>query len=119
PRLINGITVDTVIQLTKKNYAIGVITGHSYVWRASGGVILGDTTSGAIQVEWGGPNTNASVSVLETDLTNCTYESVLPVVVISIDGINENSEVKVGEAYPNPADNTVNIPVYTSAGRDI
>lgn len=119
PRLINGITVDTVIQMTKKNYAIGVITGHSYIWRASGGIILGDTTSGAIQVEWGGPSTNASVSVLETDLTNCTYESILPVVVISIDGIAENQGVRVGEAYPNPADNTVNIPVYISVNSEI
>ena len=119
PKLINALTADTVIENTKKSYAIGIVAGNSYLWRASGGSILGDSTVNAVQVQWGGPSSNAFVSLQETDATNCTYLNVLPVKIISIIGIDEKSQVGIGDAYPNPADNTVNIPVYITNPSDL
>lgn len=120
PKLINGISSrDTVLENSKKNYAIASVTGHDYLWRAVGGQIQGDSTQAAVQVQWLGPNTNASISVSETDIRNCTYENILPVSIISIIGIDEQSNVGIGEAYPNPANQTVNFPVYTEGNETI
>jgi hypothetical protein len=116
PRFINGITdVDTVIEFKKKTYGIGVTSGHVYLWKVSGGTIVGDSTGSTVQVNWGGPNTNAFLSVSEKDISNCSYNNVLPVVVISIVGVGENTGIGIGQAYPNPADHTVNIPVHAGS----
>ena len=107
PVQINGVTADTVIENTKKSYAIGITTGHKYVWRAKGGSILGDTTVSAIQVQWAGPDDSAWVSLQETDVNNCTYDNKLPVRVISIIGIDEKGIIGIGNPWPNPADHSV------------
>lgn len=118
PRLINGITQDTAIENTKRNYAVSPIPGHGYLWRASGGTIVSDSTTFAVQIEWGSPNLNAYVSLIDRDPTNCEYTNVLPVNVISIVGIDE-SEFGLGEAYPNPANDILNIPVKVNSERTI
>jgi hypothetical protein len=119
PRLINAVTADTVIENTSKNYALAPIANNTYLWRVSGGSINGDSTTFAVQIDWDGPNPNAWVSVTETDATNCSFENVLPVNVISIEGISENGNGYLGNAYPNPADHTITIPVSSKVATDI
>lgn len=119
PKLINGLTSDTVIENTKKSYAITPIATSSYLWRVSGGSIIGDSTTFAVQVQWDGPNTNAWVSLIETDNSNCEYENVLPVTVISVVGVQESESQMLGKAYPNPADKSITIPVYSDNVIDI
>lgn len=118
PRLINGITQDTAIENTKKNYAVAPVAGHGYLWRASGGTIITDSTTFAVQVLWGPQNANASVSLIDRDQSNCEYTNVLPVNVISIVGIDESS-FNLGEAYPNPANNYIIVPVYSNNSKSI
>lgn len=120
PKSPNGIVGrDTVIENTKKNYAIANVTGNSYLWKVSGGQIIGDSTKAVVQVQWGGVNANASISVNETDNRNCEYDNVLPVSVISIVGIGENQSLGIGQAYPNPANQTVNFPVFADGSQSI
>lgn len=111
PKLINGITLDTVFENTKKNYAVTSTTGNSYLWRVNGGTIVGDSTFFAVQIQWDGPNTNASITLIETDNGNCSFENVLPVTVISIIGIDNKNIFELGEAFPNPSSSFVTIPV--------
>lgn len=119
PVSINGIAADTVIENTKKSYAITPNSTSSYLWRVSGGSVIGDSTTFAVQVQWDGPNPNAWVSLTETDNSNCSYENVLPVNVISIIGIGEQGEGYLGDAYPNPADQSITIPVSSNSDVDI
>lgn len=112
PRLINGITADTVLENTKKNYAVTNVSGNSYLWRVNGGKIIGDSTFFAVQIQWDGPNTNASVTLIEKDNGNCSYENILPVNVISVVGIGKHNIFNLGDAYPNPSNSFVTIPVY-------
>ena len=119
PRLINGITQDTAIENTKKNYAVAPVAGHGYLWRASGGTVISDSTTFAVQVMWGPQNINGSVTLIDRDPSNCEYTNVLPVNVISIVGIEEESAFKLGDAYPNPANSFIIIPVYSKDGKNI
>jgi hypothetical protein len=114
PKFINGKTTQQdVIQFTKKSYSIGIIPGHTYLWKAAGGTILTDSTGAAVQIDWGAANPNASVSVTETDGQNCVRTNILPINIIDITGIDGNDELILGEAYPNPADASVTIPFYS------
>lgn len=119
PRLINGITSDTVIENTKKNYAVPNISGNSYLWRVNGGKVIGDSTFFAVQVQWDGPNINASVSLIETDNGNCSYENILPVNVISIVGVENKNVIHLGDVYPNPSNSFVTIPVRVNGNLKI
>lgn len=109
PKLINGISVDTVLENTKKNYAVAPVAGSSYQWQVTGGSIIGSSTNFAIQVQWAGANPNASVTLTETDNGNCSYDNVLSTVVISVVGIEESNDIPAWEVYPNPANSDVNI----------
>lgn len=119
PISINGLTADTVIENTTKNYAVASTGSNSYLWKVFGGSIVGDSTTIAVQIKWDGPNPNAWVSVTETDVTNCSYENILPVNVISIDGISESGGAFLGSAYPNPANESITIPVNSEKPVDI
>ena len=119
PKLISALTADTVIENTSKNYALAPIPGSGYLWRVNGGSIVGDSTTFAVKIDWDGPNSNAWVSVTERDASNCSYENILPVNVISIIGISESALISLGKAYPNPASNEITIPVSTEQISDI
>lgn len=120
PRLINGIIgVDTIIENTTKNYIVGVVAGNSYLWQVSGGSIAGDSTKSTVKVNWDGPNTNAQISLTETGSGNCIRTNVLPVVIISVVGLNDKESIGIGTAYPNPADQSVNIPVFANQNSSI
>lgn len=111
PKKISNIQqVDTVIEFTTKLYAIGSMTNHSYLWRVSGGEIVGDSTSNTVKVDWDGPNSNASITLIESDNQNCTRPNVLPVVIISVVGVENENNVTLGEPYPNPANDYLFIP---------
>ena len=111
PRLINGIVgADTIIENTTKNYITGIVAGNTYKWKVIGGTIVGDSTKSTVKVDWGGPNSNALISLTETG-GNCIRTNALPVVIISIIGIEGEDAIGIGNVYPNPANNTVNIPV--------
>ena len=120
PKLINnGADTDTVIENTSKNYAVGITAGSSYKWTVIGGTV-NDSTGNAVTVNWEGPNLFAKINCTETDLGNCSYTNSRDVVIISIIGIrNENSRIGIGYAYPNPANNTVTIPLISSGNWDI
>lgn len=113
PKQISGIAgTDTVIENTKKSYGLALNPGSIYTWSVVGGT-LSDTTGLTQSVTWGGPNTNASLTIHEVDSINCEIDHVLPVVIISIIGIENVHKVGIGIAYPNPADHSVRIPIYT------
>ncbi len=120
PKFINGITgIDSVVRFTDKNYSAGIQPGHTYLWKVSGGTIVTDSTGAAVKIEWGDANLNASVSLEEKDANGCERTHVLPVHVLNVDGINELSGLTIGDAFPNPADNTVNIPVKSNKAEQI
>lgn len=119
PISINGLSADTVIENSTKNYAVASTGSNSYLWKVFGGSIVGDSTTIAVQIKWDGPNPNAWVSVTETDGTNCSYENILPVNIISIDGILESGSAFLGSAYPNPANESITIPVNSEKSVDI
>lgn len=113
PKAISGIQgVDTVLENTSKTYVVPVTSNNSYVWRVEGGTIPGDSTSNTVAVNWGTADPNGMITMLETDDNNCTRPNELPVVIISVVGIDEENYIGVGNAYPNPANQTVNIPVF-------
>ena len=55
----------------------------------------------------------------ETEAQNCQYDNVLPVVVISIIGVDEIAGLYIGEAYPNPADHEISLPVMAENETEI
>lgn len=110
PRQINGLTTDTVLENTKKSYAVTGGANSSYVWRVKGGSIIGDSTTFAVQIQWAGANPNALLTLVETDASNCSRPNELPVNVISIEGM-EDYTFNMGEAYPNPSDESVTLPI--------
>lgn len=119
-KLINGISGTlTVIENTTKNYAIGITTGNSYIWRVSGGTIVGDSTSNAVKISWGSPNPSGFISVEERDGAGCKRNNVLPVSIISIVGLDEKNNIGIGEAYPNPANTIFTLPVYSNSSADL
>jgi hypothetical protein len=118
PKLISGLTADTIRENTTKNYAIGQVPGSTYLWRAVGGT-MPDSTTSAVVVSWGSANPNASLSVTERDNKNCVITHTMPVNVTSIIGIGEHRKPRLGEAYPNPANLSVIIPVYLSESQHI
>lgn len=120
PRDINLIPdVDTVVENRAKNYGVQHFSGHTYLWRVKGGVIVGDSLSNIVKVRWGPANPTAMLTLIETDEKNCTRPNELPVVIISVVGINEEQNIELGNAYPNPANQTINIPVYAGDKSDI
>jgi hypothetical protein len=117
PRSING--ADTVIENTTSAYVVGLST-NSYAWSVVGGTIASGSTGNVLTVNWGGPNTSASVICTETDNLNCSYPNEKAVVVVSIVGVNENNErITMGKAYPNPANSSISIPFMSNGPWDV
>ncbi|HAW53313.1 MAG TPA: hypothetical protein DCX54_13455 [Flavobacteriales bacterium] len=120
PKLISGKSeTDTVLENTSKNYLVPVVTGSTFTWSAIGGTIA-SPVGNAVKVEWGSPMDTAKILVIEKDAGNCSYTNVRNVVIISIVGIKDaDNQIGIGYAYPNPANETVTIPVVTEGSWDI
>jgi len=120
PRLIsNSNEADTVHENTTKTYVVGIATGSKYLWSAEGGVMVGDSTNNAINVDWGTANPNGKIILSETT-TGCTRINERTVVIISIVGVrNNNQSIGIGYAYPNPANTNITIPVVSKGDWDI
>jgi len=102
---------DEVIHNSTQVYSINAKTGSSYKWKAEGGIIPGTLTGDSVTVQWGAVNSLAKISCVETR-AGCSYNNRLPVNIVSIVGINESKErISMGNAYPNPAQTTVTIPL--------
>jgi hypothetical protein len=108
-----------VLENTSAQYAVGIVSGSTFAWSVTGGAI---TTSSAntATVLWGSADPNANITCTETDSKNCSYPNVVAVNVISIIGIKENGQqLNMGRVYPNPANTTINIPLYCNGDWNI
>ena len=120
PKLISGSSAtDTVLENTSKNYLVPVIQGSTFTWSAIGGTI-GSPVGNAVKVDWGSEMDTAKIMVTEKDAGNCSYTNVRNVVIYSIVGIKDESNmIGIGNAYPNPASTIVTIPVLIDGNWDI
>ena len=120
PKLISGSTAtDTVIENTSKNYLVPVISGSTFTWSAVGGTIA-SPIGNAASVDWGTAMDTAKIMVTEKDAGNCSFTNVRNVFIMSIVGVkDENNLIGIGYAYPNPANNSVTIPVVIDGTWDI
>lgn len=121
PQSINGITgQDTVLEFSTKKYAVGLNPTSTFKWSIVGGTIT-DTVGNSTDATWDAKNPNASISVEETDAQGCVYNNVLDVFVGSIVGVItlENEAISIGQAYPNPANEVITIPVRSTRPTDV
>lgn len=121
PRAINNsFDTDTILENTSKNYAVGLASGGAqYVWSAIGGVLVGDSTSNAIQVDWGSANPQGKI-ILTESVGGCKRPNERNVMIVSIVGVKDNKEsIGIGYAYPNPANTNITIPVVSKGDWDI
>ena len=116
PKTING--KNNPLENTQETYVVPLAASSAYVWRVSGGTINGDSTKNIVKIDWGVKNPTASLMLVETDAKNCTRENQIPIDVVSIIGIDEQS-ASLGNIYPNPSGNIVNIPVNAQSVQDI
>jgi len=112
PLTISG--PDTIIENTTATYAVAPSPGSSFKWTVVGGTINGSNTGNSVTVDWGAANPAANI-VCEETVGSCTYPNQKQVAVVSIVGINTSEEqLGIGNAFPNPANTSITIPVYSN-----
>jgi len=120
PKLISGKSeTDTVLENTSKNYLVPIVQGSTFTWSAVGGSIS-SPIGNAVAVQWGPAMTSAKILVTEKDAGNCSFTNERNVVIISIVGVkDENHQIGIGSAYPNPANTSITIPLMSSGDWNI
>ena len=120
PRAISGSSEDTVLENTTRNYLVSLTPGSSFTWSCVGGKITTPLVGNAVSVDWGTAMDTAKIMVTERDVGNCSRTNVRNIVVKSIVGINDKDQhIRLGKAYPNPANTSITIPVFSNGHGDI
>ena len=104
PLAVSGNVTPT--QFTQETYTYPNTAGSTYNWTVTNGVIVSGQGSNSIDVMWA--NTGiGSVSVVETNASNCTGDIVNYDVVVIPTNIEELSNAMI--LYPNPATIELNL----------
>jgi hypothetical protein len=96
----------TPTQFTQETYTYPNTVGSSYNWTVTNGVILSGQGTNSIDVTWANSGIG-SVSVVETNASNCTGDEVTYDVVIIPTNVEELSNALI--LYPNPATTELNL----------
>jgi hypothetical protein len=114
PRAVVGKT--KVVENSTETYVVPLSATSSYLWQVSGGTINGPDNQNTVIVNWGTANASASITLVETDGGSCSRDNVVPVNVVSLVGIEDlTANLGLGDAYPNPSNDAVTIPVYAES----
>jgi hypothetical protein len=108
PLTVSGNVTPT--QFTQETYTYPNTVGSTYNWTVTNGVIVSGQGTNSIDVTWA--NTGiGSVSVVETNASNCSGDVVnYDVVVIPTDVEEFSATISL---FPNPATNEINIQTTT------
>ena len=98
----------TPTQFTQETYTYPNTAGSTYNWTVTNGVIVSGQGTDSIDVMWA--NTGiGSVSVVETNASNCTGDVVTYDVVVIPTNVEELSNSMI--LYPNPATTELNLQI--------
>jgi len=108
PLTVSGNVIPT--QFTQETYTYPNTAGSTYNWTVTNGVIVNGQGTNSIDVMWA--NTGiGSVSVVETNATNCSGDVVTYDVVVIPTNVEELSNQLI--LYPNPATTELNLQTTT------
>jgi hypothetical protein len=96
----------TPTQFTQETYTYPNTVGSTYSWTVTNGVILSGQGTNSIDVTWANSGVG-SVSVVETNASNCTGDEVTYNVVVIPTNVEELSSQLI--LYPNPATTELNL----------
>lgn len=100
-----------VTAYTTHNYSSPDHSGAGYSWTVTGGSIDAGQGTSEITVTWGGPGTGY-INLTETSAENC--EGIAEELIVNIDPVSiEETFMTEFSLYPNPANETLNIELYS------